>query len=277
MRSICTSIKIVFVFSICLCFAFYGCVEKREAGADTKQVDDEIIEAEMVLLAGGEYIMGGDTTAEYWPPHKVYLDSFYIDKYEVTNAQYNRFCEETHNRLPEFWDMDKYHSGMKYPNHPVMGISWREAKAYADWAGKRLPTEAEWEYAARGGLADIVYTFGDEADTTKANFAYKGVMRGPVKIGSYEPNAYGLFDMCGNVCEWVSDIYDGYYYKDSEYKNPQGPEKGRFRVFRGGGWHTGPGCVKVYFRNALPSNWLDFNVGFRCAKDLHPKDTISAE
>jgi formylglycine-generating enzyme len=277
MKSAYTNIIIVVtVFSI-LCFAFIGCVEKQVAEGDTKQVDEEIVEAEMILLAGGEFIMGGDTASEYWPSHKVYLDSFYIDKYEVTNAQYFQFCQETEHKLPEFWGMNEYHSGMDYPNHPVMGVSWRDAGAFAEWVGKRLPTEAEWEYSARGGSNSIVYPYGNDPDTTKANFAFEGVMRGTQNVGSYEPNAYDLHDMSGNVSEWVSDIYDGYYYKDSEYKNPQGPEKGRFRGFRGGGWHTGPGCVKVYFRNALPSNWVDFNVGFRCAKDLHPKDTVFSE
>ena len=90
---------------------------------------------------------------------------------------------------------------------------------------------------------------------------------GPIRVGSYKPNGYGLFDMMGNVVEWVQDYYDRDYCASSPVHNPKGPDEGKFRVIRGGGWHTGPSCNRVFFRNALPVNWLDFNVGFRCAKD----------
>jgi formylglycine-generating enzyme required for sulfatase activity len=167
------------------------------------------IEQEMIFIPGGEFMMGKGNGGDS-PVHKVYVYSFYLDKYEVTNAQYLASCKETGKRFPEFWGMEEFHSSPNFPNHPVVGISWLDTKAYAEWCGKRPPTEAEW----------------------------------------------------------ISDYYSSEYYKKSPLKNPKGPDNGKFRVFRGGGWHSGPGCVRIHYRNVLPSNWLDFNVGFRCVKDV---------
>ena len=236
--------------------------------SDQRSARGDYIQPELVLVPGGEFLMGHDGDGDYSPIHEVYLDSFYMDKYEVTNAQYFKFCEETERKLPEFWGMAEFHSGPEYPDHPVVGVSWSDAQAYAEWAGKRLPTEAEWEYAARGGLVGTDYPNGPELDSTMANYTIKGTVKGTVPVGSYPPNGYGLHDMAGNVVEWVADFYDGDYYKISPNRNPPGPEKGKFRVIRGGGWHSGPYCNRVYFRNGLRGSWLDFNVGFRCARDL---------
>jgi sulfatase modifying factor 1 len=219
--------------------------------------------SDMVFIPAGTFMMGTEGELENSPPHEVYIDSFYMDKHEVTNAEYLKFCEATGNRLPDFWGMDVYHCGTEYPDHPVVGVSWRDAEAYANWAGKRLPTEAEWEYAARGGLEGMEYPTSNEMDSTLANFRSKGTM----PVGSYPPNGYGLYDMAGNANEWVADYFGFDYYKNSPRENPQGPDKGKFRVFRGGGWHSGPSCGRVYFRNGLPPNWVDFNVSFRCVKN----------
>lgn len=219
---------------------------------------------EMVFVPAGSFLMGSEDAADTKPVHEVFIDAFYIDKCEVTNAQYMKFCEESDMDLPEFWGMARYSSGPDFPNHPVMGISWSEAGDYADWCGKRLPTEAEWEYAARGGLTGERYPNGGSLDSTVANYWKSD---GPRPVGSYPPNGYGLYDMLGNVAEWCSDIYGYEFYGASPDSNPTGPEKGKFRVIRGGGWHTGPGCSTVIFRNGLRSNWRDFSVGFRCAKD----------
>ena len=224
------------------------------------------LKPEMILIPAGEFLMGADTGKDDSPIHPVYIDAFYIDKFEVTNAQYLAFCEDTGWRLPEFWGMEAFHSTLDFPNHPVVGVSWSDAKAYAEWAGKRLPTEAEWEYAARGGLVGMIYPNGDTINPTLANYRWSGI-GGTVPVGSYPPNGFGLHDMAGNVVEWVADCYNADYYKISPLKNPQGPEEGRFRVIRGGGWHSGPSCNRVHFRNALPANWKDFAVGFRCVRD----------
>ncbi|UCC44292.1 MAG: formylglycine-generating enzyme family protein [Candidatus Zixiibacteriota bacterium] len=222
------------------------------------------MDQEMVLIPGGSFLMGNEKGFDTGPVHKVALDSFYLDAHEVTNAEYHEFCKATERKLPEFWGMEKYHCGPDFPDHPVVGVSWSDAKAYAEWADKRLPTEAEWEYAARGGVESENYPYGPETDSTKANFSSEGT----VAVGSFPPNGFGLYDMSGNVVEWVADYYRQDYYESSPAANPQGPEKARFRVIRGGGWHSGPYCSRVYFRNALPANWVDFNVGFRCARDL---------
>jgi iron(II)-dependent oxidoreductase len=159
--------------------------------------------------------------------------------------------------------MEKFRCGLEWPDHPAVGVSWADAKAYAEWAGKRLPTEAEWEYAARGGLAGKKYPYGDEMDETQANFKSDGT----VAVKSYPPNGYGLYDMAGNVREWVADYYDEFYYGASPEKNPKGPEKGFDRVVRDAGWHSGKGCTSVSARINLTPYWVDFALGFRCAKD----------
>ncbi|UCH98628.1 MAG: formylglycine-generating enzyme family protein [Candidatus Aminicenantes bacterium] len=233
----------------------------------------------MVFIPGGKFVMGKELPPakegekeKYVnnPAHNVELDSFYIDKYEVTNYQYFLFCQATGKKLPVFWGMNEFHCGLDFPNHPVVGVSYIEAQAYAKWRGMRLPTEAEWEYAARGGLSGKKYPNGDELDDKLANYGQH--RRGTTAVGSYPANGFGLYDMAGNVREWVLDYYQTNYYLSSPGKNPQGPDIGRFRVIRGGSWFSGPGCVTVYRRNALAPNWVDFAVGFRCAKDAKPKD-----
>ncbi len=228
--------------------------------------DRGILLNESVLIPGGEFLMGQGEGGDH-PAHRVVLSSFYLDRYEVTNAQYQAFCEQTERPLPAFWGQKRYRSGPTYPNHPVVGVSWDDAVDYAAWAGKRLPTEAEWEYAARGGLADKPYPWGEILSVRMANYDRSGLGH-PVHVGSYQENGFGLYDMIGNVLEWVHDLYDADYYPRSLEENPWGPAEGRFRVVRGGGWHSGPGCTPVYYRNALPANWVDFAVGFRCARDF---------
>jgi sulfatase modifying factor 1 len=255
-----------FIFIIVI-LLFGACKQKPDAKTGA---EDRIINHEFVLIPGGEFMMG-----ELSPPnagfvdnyqHKVYVDSFYIDKYEVTNAQYKEFCDSTGRSLPEFWNMDVYNSGQAFPDYPVTGVTWADAEAYAKWKGFRLPTEAEWEYAARGGIAGKRFPNGNEMDSSMANY-YPTQMH-TIPVGSYPPNGYGLFDMAGNVVEWVYDFYSEDYFNESPYKNPTGPLYGKQRVIRGGGWRSGKSCNMVSFRQSLRPYWVDFNVGFRCAKDL---------
>lgn len=230
---------------------------------------------ELVLIPGGEFLMGSDSEGDHFPAHNVYVDSFYMDRYEVTNGQYLAFCQATDHRLPELWAMSGFRCGPDYPNHPVIGVNWYDAGLYAEWRGKRLPTEAEWEYAARGGLIGMKFPNGDSLRPSDGNYN-QSAKGGPVAVGSYPANGFGLHDMQGNVVEWVSDFYDPAYYSSSPSTNPQGPEYGKLRVIRGGGWHSGATCNRVYYRNALPPNWVDFNVGFRCAKDLEAHNDSDA-
>lgn len=251
-------VLISFLVSLIL---FSSCVKKKEL-----PVPEPAMEMEMVLIPGGEFLMGSeDGDGSDNPVHRIYVDSFYMDKCEVTNAQYSEFCEQTGRGLPELWGMKEFRSGLGYPNHPVVSVSWRDARAYAEWIGKRLPTEAEWEYAARGGLVGKDFPNGEDLDSSTGNFSSKGT----VPVGSYSPNRFGLHDMAGNVGEWVFDFYDKDYYRASSYENPRGPEEGKFRVIRGGGWHSGKSCNKVHFRNCLLARWVDFNLGFRCVKNVH--------
>jgi len=230
---------------------------------------------DLELIPGGEFLMGWtydslDTEkmlylVDYYV-HKVIIDSFYIQACEVTNAQYYEFCVATENPLPEFWDIDTFHCSLKYPDHPVVGVTHFHASKYAEWKGMRLPTEAEWEFAARGGLQGKKYPNGDNLDSTMSNSRPSGC--GTVKVRNYPPNAYGLYDMAGNVVEWVADYYSKDYFLVSPVNNPKGPPNGMTRVIRGGGWHSGPYCNRVYYRNHLKEWWVDFNLGFRCVKDL---------
>ncbi len=226
--------------------------------------------AEMVVIPGGEFIMGKDMKKEFdfSPAHKVKIDSFYIDKHEVTNKEYLKFCQETGHKLPEFWNTDIFRSGEKFLDYPVVGINYFDALKYANWAGKRLPTEAEWEYAARGGLQGKDFPNGNEWTKARVKQDGKGWKNLIDPVGSYEANGYGLYDMGGNVWEWVADRYSETYYQTRKYDNPKGPEKGVNRVIRGGSWHSGKMCKKVFYRKGLISNWCDFAVGFRCAKDI---------
>lgn len=220
-----------------------------------------------VEIPSGGFLMGGEMEPDHQPVHVVEISAFRLMKHHVTNAEYAAFCEATEHRLPEFWGQDRYRCGPEHPDHPVVGVSFHDAAAFAEWIGGRLVTEAEWEYAARGGLVGKAYPFGDEVDPSKANYA-RSDTKGTEPVGSYPPNGFSLYDMCGNVVEWVADRYDPAYYARSPRVKPAGPEAGKHRVIRGGGWHSGPYCVRVDFRNALPANWVDFAVGFRVAKGV---------
>jgi formylglycine-generating enzyme required for sulfatase activity len=226
----------------------------------------------MALIPGGDFQMGkpGEGDGDNVPVHTVHVDSFYLDAREVTNAEYHAFCQATERKLPFFWGMEKFRSGLEFADHPVVGVSWSDAKAYAEWVGKRLPTEAEWEYAGRGGLVGQLFPFGADLDTTQANYRSDGTK----PVGSYPPSGYGLYDMAGNVREWVSDYYGEGYYAVSPPANPTGPDAGKFRVIRGGGWFSGKTCSRIDYRWALLASWIDFNVGFRCARDLRPPEPV---
>jgi formylglycine-generating enzyme required for sulfatase activity len=269
--------------------------------------------AEMVLIPAGEFKMGSnDQLPSEEPVHNVNVSAFYMDKYEVTNAQYKLFMKETGHKEPEGWylvntDLHKgyisgeLHRGLKPlsderfngDNQPVVCVNWEDAEAYAKWAGKRLPTAAEWEKAARGGLVGKEYVWGDDPIPPKGagNLADMSARKAFLRmdffvgyddgyaytapVGSFKPNGYGLYDMAGNVNEWCSDWYDSSYYDNSPKKNPEGPvesikatgtEKGR--VVRGGAWCSFPSYARVGFRWDLPPNETYDSQGFRCVSDI---------
>jgi len=223
--------------------------------------------APMVLIPAGEFQMGSnDGEDDEKPVHTVYLDAFYMDVYEVTNAQYKKFTDAT-GRASGFWD----DPDLNAPNNPIAGVYWNDAKAYADWAVKRLPTEAEWEKSARGGLVGKKYPWGDDISHDNAN--YSGVERKDqwikaAPVGSFTPNGYGLYDMAGNVSEWCADWYDRNYYANSSAQNPIGPTSGSYRVYRGGSWHYADNDLRVAHRHSSEPTSFGPSLGFRCAMDV---------
>ena len=237
---------------------------------------------DMVLIPAGEFSMGdafNEGESDELPVHTVYLDAFYMDKYEVTNAQYAAFLNQygkntdaSGNELLNIDDSYIHKVGGSYratsgdDNHPVVQVSWYGAKAYAEFYGKRLPTEAEWEKAARGGLAGKRYPWGDSISHDDTNYSGTGgrdVWGATSPVGSFAPYGYGLYDMAGNVWEWCADWYDSSYYANSPSSAPQGPGSGTYRVLRGGGWYDDPEFLRVAGRGVDPAFTSHVN-GFRC-------------
>ena len=220
------------------------------------------------------------------PLHTVTLDAYYIDKYEVTNARYKACVAAGGCTVPGSVDSSKrspYYGTSTYADYPVLNVDWFQANAFCAWAGKRLPTEAEWEKAARGSSDTRKYPWGDEFDGNRLNFcdincesdwkdeAYNDGYADTAPVGSYPSGAspYGVMDMAGNVDEWVQDWYDSSYYSVSPSNNPQGPETGTYRVLRGGSWVSFDfvGDVRSALRSVLPPRPLDLDSnGFRCVR-----------
>ena len=229
--------------------------------------------APMALIPAGDFQMGSNHDESERPVHTVYLDAFYIDKYEVTNAQYRKFIEATGHKEPRFWHDPDFNPD----NRPVTGVTWHDAAAYCEWAGKRLPTEAEWEKAGRGGMAREKYPWGSGFSHDYANFVFtdgKDIWNRVAPVGSFPPNSYGLYDMAGNIMEWCADWYNVDYYMESPEKNPIGPSSGEDRVTRGGSWtchpDNAPDLLRVAKRDHYPPESAAKTIGFRCAKDAAP-------
>ena len=272
---------------------FFGQLPKR---FDRKSSDNASLptSTEMVLIPAGEFQMGSnDGEDDEKPVHTVYVDAFYMDKYEVTNVQYKRFVDAN----PE-WQKDRidkrFHNGHylsrwngnDYPageaDHPVVNVSWYAAMAYAEWAGKRLPTEAEWEKAARGGLKGQKYPWGNIIEPNKANYRiHVGTVGVDVRdsVGSYAANGYGLYDMAGNVWEWCLDEYDKSFYSGSPVRNPIAgaditgaiqnyTNVKSSRVLRGGSWSARVHFVRVANRSYSTPTGTNDDFGFRCVKPV---------
>ena len=242
----------------------------------------------MILISAGTFTMGSDSrAADEKPMHKVYLDAYYISKYEVTNAEYYEFWKlqaaslqkvsqhtpENFTHLPQIGDWPA--RAKQFPNHPVVGISWHDANAYAVWKGMRLPTEAEWEKAARG-YTDRIWPWGNamepHANTAANDDGYENRL---APVGSFPKGKsyYGVMDMAGNVWEWTADWYsDVYYWSSSQAaakrpkKNPTGPDVGSWRVIRGGSWIDKIARCSTTFRFYFYPNLKTSFVGFRLAK-----------
>jgi formylglycine-generating enzyme required for sulfatase activity len=261
-------VVIAFLFAIC-------CSNSEKISTNFQSKKNNLIQ-DMVLIPSGEFIMGSDdkeAKEDEKPLHKVYLSTYYIDRYEVTNIQYRKFIIETGHPAPHVdtkWSEPYSWDGLSYPegkgNYPVVLVSWHDAQAFARWAGKRLPTEAEWEKASRGGLTSQKYPFGNKFNFNHASFD-KGYIRGKkiMPVGSYEPNNFGLYDMAGNVWEWCQDWYSKDYYKNSPYRNPTGPSEGFYSVFRGGSWINEKRFLRCSQRGKNVPDYKSYTVSFRCA------------
>ena len=251
----------------------------------------------MTLIPAGEFRMGSNeekANEREKPAHTVYIDAFCIDKYLVTNAQYKEFIDENPQwRKPQWFKKHisivhhngsylRHWSGDDFPDgkddHPVTRVSWYAAMAYSQWVGKRLPTEAEWEKAARGGLEGKKYPWGDAIGRGKANYFYH--TRGTTPVGRYPSNRYDLYDMCGNVWEWCLDAYNAEFYASSPHRNPYSDEKNiewvtinyknikTTRVLRGGSWSVDAQGARVAYRfRSNPADTLPI-FGFRCVKEV---------
>ena len=255
-----------------------------------KEITSDKDGAKMRLIPAGEFEMGnslGGGGDDERPVHTVYVGRFYIDVHEVTNAQYKQFMDETGHAAPAFWE----DPDLNAPNHPVVGVSWYDAVAYCQWAGKRLPTEAEWEKAARGGLVGKRHpwidgspeafkcNFADKQAPDWANWADRSLDDGhqfTAPVGAYPSNGYGIHDMAGNVWEWCMDAYDPRAYANSPKDNPVAGGLIAFdnndytnvtthRVHRGGSWLHPPSNLRVSNRNSLHPANASIYLGFRCA------------
>ncbi|MBM3241021.1 AAA family ATPase [Candidatus Poribacteria bacterium] len=232
--------------------------------------------AEMVYIPAGEFIMGTSDEqidallkkfpdwSRSWfddekPQRPVYLDGYWIYKYEVTVAQYRKFCNETGRQMPEapFWGWQD--------NHPIVYVSWNDAIAYCDWAKVQLPTEAQWEKAARG-TDGRTWPWGNEWDGSKCNSWESGTQK-TTPVGSYPQGVspYGLMDMAGNVWEWCADWYDEKYYTSAPDRNPPGPSSETWRVLRGGSWFDYPVVARAAVRNRDDPGVRGNDRGFRCS------------
>ncbi len=241
--------------------------------------------APMVLIPEGPFPMGvphGDRDGgrDEYPRHDVFVNNFYIDKFELTNSRYLEFVKATNHRIPQnpknatrnLWQGDTITESLA--DRPVINVDWADANAYCQWAGKRLPTEAEWEKAAKG-TADRRFPWGNVEPTNKhLNFNQQWIgEKTLMPVGSYElgKSPFGVYDMAGNVWEWVNDWYDAKYYEKSPAKNPTGPETGTKRVLRGSGWQNETPTVRIFTRVDSDPTIRNESTGFRCAMDVRTK------
>ena len=264
--------KILFFQSLFLLFSFSLFVTGQQ------QITWPKDGAEMVLIPSGVFEMGdhlNDGDISERPVHRVELDSFYMDKHQVTVGQFRQFINQSGYDYPaHLWSKVAEYSPAD--DYPMVRLDWDDASAYARWVGKRLPTEAEWEYACRGRLVSKRYPWGDNWDAARDYANYSGT-GGKDKwdlcspVGSFKPNGYGLYDMVGNVWEWCADWYDKDYYESSPASNPTGPNTGEIRVLRGGSWNNYKKTLRLTHRSYHAPSVRYSLSGFRTVSSVRTK------
>lgn len=241
----------------------------------------------MVRIPAGEFVMGsrqGQGETDEFPPHTVMVDEFIIGRFPVTAAQWARFLNDAGNPNEEYFESSsettvvlvrgKYHPRQNCSDYPANGVTWNGAMSFCDWMTQktkhrfRLPTEAEWEKAARGGLEGARFPWGNESPLGLAhyNLVWSDPRHTLCPVGSYPPNPYGLYDMAGLVWEWCSDWYGRNWYHDSPHQNPTGPESGQMKILRGGSWGGLDVQVRCGIRVGEFPNISESRVGFRIAR-----------
>jgi sulfatase modifying factor 1 len=298
--------KIILLFSICstILLASSACNVNSSQNAPAHAPESEKRSGEMVFIRGGSFKMGTDDGMAFeGPVHEIAVEPFWIDKHEVTVGEFARFVEATRytTEAERFgwsvvfeiasgewkpveganWRQPEGPGSTANSREPVTQVSYNDALAYAEWAGKRLPSEAEWEYAARGGLVGKKYSWSDQlrpegkypANWWQGVFPQKNTAEdsyiGRAPVGEFAPNGYGLYDMAGNVWEWCADWFDESYYRQSPASNPSGPASGAERVIRGGSWMCSENYCQGYrvaARSHSSAESAMNNLGFRCAR-----------
>jgi len=221
-----------------------------------------------VAIPEGWFVMGSAAGQEVERPvHRVWVDAFAMAATQVTNEEYSQFLSATGREYPSFWNDPNFSD----PRQPVVCVSWFDAVAYCEWLSQktgdryRLPNEAEWERAARGGVDGRLFPWGDEPPMSRSRYGERW-KNGPEPVGQSEPNAYGLYEMCENVHEWCSDWFAPDYYTISPEQNPRGPEKGARKVSRGGSWRHHIKISRCSTRSSIPPEFQYADYGFRVVK-----------
>jgi sulfatase modifying factor 1 len=227
--------------------------------------------SDIVVIPAGFFWMGSESGYENeMPRHRVWVDSFGLGQFPVTNREYGIFVEETQTPPPPFGSESMFND----PEQPVVGVNWHEAIAYCSWLSQRLgktfrlPSEAEWERAVRGQLTGALYPWGDEPPWERPYPGYDLRTGGPQKVGANAPNDFGLYDMSEGVHQWCADYYDASYYRHAPEQNPPGPCFGKRRVSRGGSWRHQIKFSRCAARSSLPPSFKYADYGFRLAMTL---------
>ncbi|HVP44474.1 MAG TPA: SUMF1/EgtB/PvdO family nonheme iron enzyme [Terriglobales bacterium] len=228
------------------------------------------LQPKLAQVPAGWFLMGSDAGQENERPvHRVWVSAFELAARQVTNLEFSRYLEATGAQPPVHWKDPQF----SHPQQPVVAVSWFEAAAYCEWlthcAGRRyrLPTEAEWERAARGGREGALYPWGDEPPQSRPGYAERW-LRGPEPVGRQAPSDFGLHDICDNVHEWCSDWFDPEYYAASPERDPQGPAEGARRASRGGSWRHHVKVARCAARSSIPPHFQYADYGFRVAAAL---------